>query len=196
MHALKANTVTLLLPNLIGSYDFFFVHYSLSLFIIIQFRLFIPFLLRIAAQTNAERVCKERGWPIGTVVGYHVDSDQRARRSEDTCILYCTTDVLLEKLIRAKSLNEYTHIVLDEVHERTKEMDFLMAIIYKWLTPTTKVVLMSATIDPETVSLEKQFFFNQFQGFYFISLRFCSSFPTTSNCHRHKIPLKWNRHRL
>lgn len=106
---------------------------------------------RIAAQTNAQRVCNERGWKIGTIVGYQVGSDQQAHCGEDTRILYCTTGVLLEKLIHAKSLYHYTHIILDEVHERTKEMDFLMVIIYKFLNPMKRVVLMSATIDSETV---------------------------------------------
>lgn len=84
-------------------------------------------------------------------------SDQQTNRSEDTRILYCTTGVLLEKLIHAKSLYHYTHIILDEVHERTKEMDFLMVIIYKFLNPRKKVILMSATIDSKTVSLGKKF---------------------------------------
>lgn len=123
------------------------------LFFSIRFK-WILFLRRIAAQTNAQRVCNERGWEMGTVVGYQVGSDQQAHCGDDTRILYCTTGVLLEKLIHAKSLYSYTHIILDEVHERTKEMDFLMVIIYKFLNPTKRVVLMSATIDSEKVHLK------------------------------------------
>lgn len=135
----------------------------------------MPFLLRIAAQTNAQRVCKERGWQIGTVVGYQVGSDQQANCSEDTRILYCTTGVLLEKLIHAKSLYHYTHIILDEVHERTKEMDFLMVIIYKFLNPSKKVILMSATIDSKMVSLDRRVALVS-RTFIFISLLFVHDF--------------------
>lgn len=110
----------------------------------------------MAAQTNAERVCSERGWRMGTVVGYQVGSDQREHRSSDTRILYCTTGVLLEMLIRQKTLYGYTHIILDEVHERTKEMDFLMVIIYKFLTPSKRIILMSATINSEAVRSRKK----------------------------------------
>lgn len=78
-------------------------------------------------------------------------SDQQANCGDDTRILYCTTGVLLEKIIGKKSLSPYTHIILDEVHERNKEMDFLLIVIYKLLNPNIKVVLMSATIDAEQV---------------------------------------------
>lgn len=91
---------------------------------------------------------------MGTVVGYQVGSDQQAHCGDDTRILFCTTGVLLEKLIHVKSIHPYTHIILDEVHERTKEMDFLMVIIYKFLNPTKRVVLMSATIDSEKVRIK------------------------------------------
>lgn len=123
------------------------------LFMFIHFFYFRFF--RIAAQTNAQRVCAERGWEMGTVVGYQVGSDQQANCSPDTRILFCTTGVLLEKLIHSKTLYHYTHIILDEVHERTKEMDFLMIIVYKFLVPSKKVILMSATIDSEKVIHER-----------------------------------------
>lgn len=50
--------------------------------------------------------------------------------------------MLLQKLIRAKSLREYTHIIIDEVHERNQDLDFLLLIVRKFLftnSPGTKV---------------------------------------------------------
>uniref|UniRef100_A0AAR2J5Z4 RNA helicase n=1 Tax=Pygocentrus nattereri TaxID=42514 RepID=A0AAR2J5Z4_PYGNA len=61
-----------------------------------------------------------------------------------------TTGVLLQKLVRAKSLNEFTHIFIDEVHERTEELDFLLLVVRKLLQSNSryvKVILMSATIN-------------------------------------------------
>lgn len=74
--------------------------------------------------------------------------------SEDTRILFCTTGVLLERLIATKTLTHFTHIVLDEVHERDKDMDFLFIIIRMLLAkdaPNVKIILMSATIDSNMV---------------------------------------------
>lgn len=68
---------------------------------------------RIAAISIAKRVCHERSWEMGGLVGYHVARDKTI--SDDTRISYVTTGVLLQKLITAKSLNEYTHVILDEV---------------------------------------------------------------------------------
>ena len=67
-----------------------------------------------------------------------------------TKILYCTTGVILERLIHEKNMNHYTHIVLDEVHERDIHMDFLLIVIRKMLSrnsANTKIILMSATMD-------------------------------------------------
>lgn len=75
--------------------------------------------------------------------------------SEDTRITFCTTGVLLEKLILMKSLSQFTHIVLDEVHERDKDMDFLFIIIRMLMAKensNVKIILMSATINSGEVS--------------------------------------------
>ncbi|XP_066468396.1 ATP-dependent RNA helicase TDRD9 [Tiliqua scincoides] len=61
-----------------------------------------------------------------------------------------TTGVLLQKVVGAKSLSEFTHIFIDEVHERTEEMDFLLLVVRKLLRTNSrfvKVILMSATIN-------------------------------------------------
>ena len=68
---------------------------------------------RIAAISIAKRVCQERSWDMGGLVGYQVARDKSI--SDDTRISYVTTGVLLQKLITSKSLNEYTHVILDEV---------------------------------------------------------------------------------
>ncbi|XP_028166135.1 probable ATP-dependent RNA helicase spindle-E [Ostrinia furnacalis] len=103
---------------------------------------------RIAAISIAKRVAQERGWDVGGLVGYQVGLENRT--STDTRIHYVTTGVLLQKLVSAKTMNEYTHIILDEVHERGQEMDFLLLIVKKLLytvSPTVKIVLMSATFN-------------------------------------------------
>ena len=82
-------------------------------------------------------------------VGLHANS------SEDTRLLYCTTGVLLQQLIKNKTLSPYTHIILDEVHEREQDMDFLLIIIRRLLVTNSKhvkIILMSATIDTSMVS--------------------------------------------
>lgn len=74
--------------------------------------------------------------------------------SEDTRLLYCTTGVLLEKLVQTKTLSQFTHIILDEVHERDKDMDFLFIIIRMLMSreaTNVRIVLMSATIETAKV---------------------------------------------
>lgn len=103
---------------------------------------------RIAAISIAKRVCSEKNCTIGSIVGYQVGLHSNS--SEDTRLLYCTTGVLLQKLIKLKKMSQYTHIILDEVHERDQDMDFLLIVIRRFLTtnsPRTKVILMSATIN-------------------------------------------------
>lgn len=88
--------------------------------------------------------------------------------SAETRITFCTTGVLLENLIQTKSLTRYTHIILDEVHERDQHMDFLMIIIRMlWAkdVPNVKIILMSATIDTAKVRIH-------FIHAYFISWHF------------------------
>ena len=53
--------------------------------------------------------------------------------SEDTRLLYCTTGILLNRLITRKNMHEYTHVILDEVHERDQESDFSLLVVKKFL---------------------------------------------------------------
>jgi len=106
---------------------------------------------RIAASSLAKRVCEERKWKLGGLVGYQVGLD-RAHKSEDTRLLYATTGVLKRIVISKKNLNDYTHVVLDEVHDREEDMDLVLLICKKLLFTNsrgTKLVLMSATLNED-----------------------------------------------
>nr|XP_051690899.1 ATP-dependent RNA helicase TDRD9 isoform X2 [Oryctolagus cuniculus] len=103
---------------------------------------------KIGASSIARWISRERSWTLGGLVGYQVGLEKIA--TEDTKLLYMTTGVLLQKVVSAKSLVEFTHIFIDEVHERTEEMDFLLLVVRKLLRTNSrfvKVVLMSATIN-------------------------------------------------
>lgn len=103
---------------------------------------------RIAAVSIANRVCKERNWPEGSLVGFQIGMVKRT--GPDTRLTYCTTGVLLHKLIFEKNMNNFTHVILDEVHERDKNIDFLLLVVRKLLRTNSrnvKVILMSATIN-------------------------------------------------
>ncbi|KAL1512681.1 hypothetical protein ABEB36_002237 [Hypothenemus hampei] len=103
---------------------------------------------KIATINVTKRVCEERGWTIGTVCGYQIGLEKLTSRDE--MITFMTTGVLLQKLISAKSLKQFTHIIIDEVHERNQDLDFLLLLVRKYLftnSPNVKVILMSATIN-------------------------------------------------
>uniref|UniRef100_A0A1B0CMA6 Probable ATP-dependent RNA helicase spindle-E n=2 Tax=Lutzomyia longipalpis TaxID=7200 RepID=A0A1B0CMA6_LUTLO len=105
---------------------------------------------RLAAISVAKRVAQEREWVVGDIVGFKIGRKQEV--GEDTRITFCTTGVLLEKLVKTQNLEEFTHIILDEVHERDIDMDFLLILIRKFLYRArcpVKVILMSATIKSE-----------------------------------------------
>ena len=91
---------------------------------------------------------RERGEKIGGTVGYSIRLESKV--SSRTRILYCTTGVLLRRLQCDRQLQGVSHVVLDEVHERGIDTDFLM-ILLRDLLPrcngSLKVILMSATMD-------------------------------------------------
>ncbi|KAF7662633.1 hypothetical protein LDENG_00231020, partial [Lucifuga dentata] len=103
---------------------------------------------KIGATSIARWVAKQRKCTLGSLVGYQVALEKIA--TEHTRLIYVTTGVLLEKLVGAKSLTEYSHIFVDEVHERSEEMDFLLLVLRKLLNSNSryvKIILMSATIN-------------------------------------------------
>lgn len=116
---------------------------------------------RIAAISVAERVADERCEPspgaVGSLVGYQVRLD--SARNEKTKLLFCTTGILLRKLAGDRSLSGITHVIVDEVHERSLLGDFLLIVLKNLIekqssqdTPKLKVILMSATVDSNLFS--------------------------------------------
>ena len=112
---------------------------------------------RIAATSVARRVADERFEALQDTVGYRVRFDTRPPRQSGS-ITYCTTGVLLQWLQRFpdEAMDHHSHFVIDEIHERDLEMDFLLILLKKNVTrrlaqgkSVPQVVLMSATMDTE-----------------------------------------------
>ena len=107
---------------------------------------------RIAARSVAARISEELKVTLGKEVGYKVRFDER--HSADTDVLLLTDGMLLAEIERDKFLNKYEVIIIDEAHERSLNIDFLLGYIKKILHLRTdlKVVITSATIDAERFS--------------------------------------------
>ncbi|KAA1467821.1 P-loop containing nucleoside triphosphate hydrolase protein [Dentipellis sp. KUC8613] len=103
---------------------------------------------RISAISVAARVSAER-LDDGSV-GYTIRGE--SKQSEKTKLLFCTTGVVLRRLSTGDNLGDVSHVIVDEVHERSVDGDFLLLELKELLHkhPTLKVVLMSATINHET----------------------------------------------
>uniref|UniRef100_A0A671WK84 ATP-dependent RNA helicase TDRD9 n=1 Tax=Sparus aurata TaxID=8175 RepID=A0A671WK84_SPAAU len=103
---------------------------------------------KIGATSIAQYVATQRKCTLGSLVGYQIGMEKIA--TENTRLIYMTTELLLQKLVQDKCLTEYTHIFVDEVHERTEEMDLLLLVLRNLLnsnSPYVKIILMSATIN-------------------------------------------------
>ncbi|CAF3113475.1 unnamed protein product [Rotaria sp. Silwood2] len=103
---------------------------------------------RFAARSLCEHISRSRNWPVGQTVDYQTSLNKQC--CELTRILYCTTGVLVVRIILTKTLQCFIHIILDEVHERHQPMDFLLILIRTlWLrnSQNVKIILMSATIE-------------------------------------------------
>uniref|UniRef100_A0A8C4UZ62 Putative ATP-dependent RNA helicase DHX57 n=1 Tax=Falco tinnunculus TaxID=100819 RepID=A0A8C4UZ62_FALTI len=107
---------------------------------------------RISAISVAERVAKERTERIGLSVGYQIRLE--SVKSSATRLLYCTTGVLLRRLEGDLTLQGITHVIVDEVHERTEESDFLLLVLKDIMVqrPDLRIILMSATLNAELFS--------------------------------------------
>lgn len=105
---------------------------------------------RIAARTIAERIAEELQVPLGGVVGYKVRFTDKV--SEDTRIALLTDGILLNEIHRDRLLRRYDTIIIDEAHERSLNVDFLIGYLTRILPkrPDLKVIVTSATIDPES----------------------------------------------
>ncbi|MGB3186718.1 MAG: ATP-dependent RNA helicase HrpA [Ornithinimicrobium sp.] len=102
---------------------------------------------RIAARAVAERVSEELGVELGTAVGYQVRFTDRSR--QDTLIKVMTDGILLAELHRDKDLSRYDTLIIDEAHERSLNIDFILGYLKQLLPrrPDLKVIITSATID-------------------------------------------------
>ena len=125
---------------------------------------------RLAAITVAQRVAKERGEQLGSSIGYQVRFESRLPEERGS-VTFCTTGIFLKRMQSAldtsgtstqgHSLDDVTHIVVDEVHERDVDLDLLLVVLKRLLADRKakgkpiKVILMSATIDP---TLFQQYF--------------------------------------
>ncbi|NJP68085.1 ATP-dependent RNA helicase HrpA [Streptomyces sp. ventii] len=104
---------------------------------------------RIAARTVAQRVADELGTQLGEAVGWKVRfTDQVGDR---TLVKLMTDGILLAEIQQDRDLRQYDTIIIDEAHERSLNIDFLLGYLAQLLPrrPELKVVITSATIDPE-----------------------------------------------
>ncbi|RCK71375.1 ATP-dependent RNA helicase HrpA [Desertihabitans brevis] len=104
---------------------------------------------RIAARSVAERVAEEMGTGLGEVVGYQVRFTRRS--SQETRLKVMTDGILLAEIGHDRMLRRYDTIIIDEAHERSLNIDFLLGFLKQLLPkrPDLKVVVTSATIDTE-----------------------------------------------
>ena len=106
---------------------------------------------RLAARTVAERIADELKVTLGEAVGYAVRFSDHSR--EDTLLRLLTDGLLLAEIQRDRLLRRYDTIIIDEAHERSLNIDFLLGYLKRILParPDLKVIITSATIDPRAL---------------------------------------------
>ncbi|MDH4145938.1 MAG: ATP-dependent RNA helicase HrpA [Acidimicrobiia bacterium] len=104
---------------------------------------------RLAARTIAERVAEELGTEVGGAVGYAVRFTDTV--GENTYVKLMTDGILLAEIQRDRMLWRYDTIIVDEAHERSLNIDFLLGYLHRLLArrPDLKLIITSATIDTE-----------------------------------------------
>ncbi len=102
---------------------------------------------RIAARSVAERIASELGTELGDLVGYQVRFTDRTSRASRVKLM--TDGILLAELQRDRMLKKYDTIIIDEAHERSLNIDFLLGYLKRLLPrrPDLKLIITSATID-------------------------------------------------
>ncbi len=107
---------------------------------------------RVAARSVAQRLAQELGTRLGEAVGYQVRFHDQV--SDRSFIKVMTEGILLAEIAHDPDLRRYDTLILDEVHERSLNMDFLMGYLKGLLPrrPDLKVVLTSATLEAERLS--------------------------------------------
>jgi ATP-dependent helicase HrpA len=107
---------------------------------------------RLAARAVSNRIAEELKTPLGDLVGFHTRFNQKL--SERNLIKIMTDGILLAEIQQDRWLNKYDTIIIDEAHERSLNIDFLLGYL-RWLLPQRrdlKLIITSATIDPERFS--------------------------------------------
>ncbi|MEI6069113.1 MAG: ATP-dependent RNA helicase HrpA [Methylococcaceae bacterium] len=107
---------------------------------------------RIAARTVADRIAEELGESIGKSVGYKIRFNDKTH--SESLVKLMTDGILLAESQNDPYLSQYDTIIIDEAHERSLNIDFLLGYL-KWLLPKRpdlKVIITSATIDPQRFS--------------------------------------------
>lgn len=104
---------------------------------------------RISAIGVAERCATERNERVGDTIGYQIRLENKI--SDKTKVLFCTIGIFLQ---RFSHISDITHVIVDEVHERGAESDFLLMLLKELLPkrPNLKLILMSATFKSEMFS--------------------------------------------
>jgi ATP-dependent helicase HrpA len=104
---------------------------------------------RLAARTVAQRIADELGGPLGETVGYSVRFTDQV--SDSTLVKLMTDGILLAEIQRDRRLLRYDTLILDEAHERSLNIDFLLGYLREILPrrPDLKVIITSATIEPQ-----------------------------------------------
>jgi ATP-dependent helicase HrpA len=107
---------------------------------------------RLAARTVAERIAGELDTELGSCVGYKVRFTDTG--GDDTLVKLMTDGILLAEIGADRLLRRYDTIIIDEAHERSLNIDFLLGYLKQLLPrrPDLKVIITSATIDPERFS--------------------------------------------
>jgi ATP-dependent helicase HrpA len=103
---------------------------------------------RIAARTVAERIAEELGTPMGETVGYKVRFHDQV--GDTTLVKLMTDGILLAEIQQDRTLSAYDTLIVDEAHERSLNVDFLLGYLKQLLPrrPDLKLVITSATINP------------------------------------------------
>ena len=107
---------------------------------------------RLAARTVAQRIAQELKSSVGELVGYQVRFTDKV--SESSCIKLMTDGILLAEIQRDRMLRKYDTIIIDEAHERSLNIDFLLGYLKRLLPrrPDLKLIITSATIDLDSFS--------------------------------------------
>ncbi len=107
---------------------------------------------RLAARTVADRIAEELSVPLGSTIGYQVRFTDKV--GPQTMVKVMTDGILLNEIQKDRQLRRYDTLIIDEAHERSLNIDFILGHLKQLLPgrPDLKLIITSATIDPERFS--------------------------------------------